>query len=88
MEKNRTNAGFKIIKSIGIDNEEIVLGEKINGTTEYVTWYCPSENEYYFEHYCSDKYNALIDMYERALFEIRYHINQVKNYLKEHENNG
>ena len=51
MEK-RTNAGYDIIKSITLPDEEFVLGIK---TTEnkntYVTWCCVDKVNYHYGHY-------------------------------------
>lgn len=51
MEK-RQNAGYDIIKSIVLPNEEFVLGIKtVDGTNKYVTWCCVDKTNYHYGHY-------------------------------------
>lgn len=76
--EERTNAGYEIIMSIKLPDEEFVLGKKTNATvTEYVTWRTPDGKIYYYGHYIKDERNAIIDLYERAQDEIIWRLSQL-----------
>ena len=80
----RTNAGYTIIATITLPDCEFVLGEKQSKTSEpqYVTWYCPQATHYYFGNYMSDKNVALLDLYERAIIELKHHKNELMQKFK------
>lgn len=78
MEK-RQNAGYDIIKSIVLPNEEFVLGIKtVDGTNKYVTWCCVDKTNYHYGHYIDDYRTALIDLYERAKGSIQWDIDRLE----------
>ena len=63
----RTNAGYDIIKSIVLPDEEYVLGVKtIDGKNQYVTWCCVEKTNYHYGHYFSNYKQAVRDLYVRA----------------------
>lgn len=75
----RCNAGYEIIKSIKLPDIEFVLGERQSSLgTQYVTWRCYDEKDYYFGHYTTSYNAALCDLYERAQDEIIYIISTLK----------
>ena len=77
--EERVNAGFTIIKTIKLPDEEFVLGIKNNGNkTEYVTWCCVENNKYYYGHYVSNYKVAVIDLYERAKISIEWKLRELK----------
>lgn len=77
--KNRTNAGYDIIKTILLPEEEFVLGVKtIDGKNIYVTWCCVDKTKYYYGHYIDDYKNAIIDLYERAKGSIQWTIDRLE----------
>lgn len=79
----KTNAGYTIITSITLPEEEYVLGEKTQDTGEpqYVTWCCVN-GTYYHGSYILDKDKATLSMYERAKNEIDYRIEQLKRKIQ------
>ena len=83
MEK-RTNAGYDIIKSITLPDEEFVLGIK---TTEnkntYVTWCCVDKVNYHYGHYIDDYKKALTDLYERAKVSIQWILDRLEEQQNE-----
>jgi hypothetical protein len=82
--KQRTNAGYTIIATIQLPNQEYVLGEKQMESREpkYVTWYCVDKKNYYHGHYIDDKNVALRDLYERVNHEIAYRIDRLNEKIK------
>ena len=77
--EERVNAGFTIIKTIKLPDEEFVLGIKNNGNkTEYVTWCCVENNKYYYGHYVSNYKVAVIDLYERANEAIKWKLQHLQ----------
>ena len=82
--KQRTNAGYTIIATIQLPNQEYVLGEKQmeSRETKYVTWYCVDKKNYYHGHYIDDKNVALRDLYERVNHEIAYRIDRLNEKIK------
>ena len=82
--KQRTNAGYTIIATIQLPNQEYVLGEKQTESKEpkYVTWYCVDKKNYYHGHYIDDKNVALRDLYERVNHEIAYRIDRLNEKIK------
>ena len=83
MEK-RTNAGYTIIATIQLPDQEFVLGEKQAESKEpkYVTWYCVNGTDYYHGHYINDKNAARLDLYQRAEHEIAYRIEKLNQIIK------
>ena len=78
----RTNAGYKIIMSIKLPNEEYVLGEKVKPSgNEYVTWCCVNKNHYHYGHYFYSKRVAIKDLYERTQKEINRRLDDIKEQL-------
>ena len=68
----RINRGYKIIESIFVGKTEFVLGENINGASQYVTWKCKNGDDYYWGNYISDYNSARLDLYRRVSEEISY----------------
>ena len=80
----RTNAGYDIIKSISLPEEEFVLGIKtVNGANTYVTWCCVNKTNYYYGHYIDDYKTAKIDLYTRVIEEMEYSKRKYHNLIKE-----
>ena len=82
--EQRTNAGYTIISSIKLPIDEFVVGEMplSTGEKQYVTWYCVNGSDYYYGHYMNDKNIAMMDLYERAELEIKYHKRQLLHKIK------
>jgi hypothetical protein len=77
--EERTNAGYDIIKTISLPEEEFVLGIKtINGNNIYVTWCCVNKTNYHYGHYIDDYRSALIDLYERAKNSIQWELDRLE----------
>ena len=68
----RKNAGYTITDSIHIGKAEFVIGEHPKAPSPYVTWECSGGNNYFWGHYCPNKYDALKDLCERAAQEVDY----------------
>jgi len=68
----RINRGYKIIESIFVGKTEFVLGENLNGASQYVTWKCKNGDDYYWGNYISDYHSARLDLYGRVSEEISY----------------
>ncbi len=69
----RINAGYEIIKSIALPDEEFVLGIKTtDGIDKYVTWCCVDKTKYHYGHYYSDYKLAIRDLFERAQASIKW----------------
>ena len=47
---SRENAGYEIINSMKIGENEVVLGAKKEGYVKYVTWECKDGNHYFWGH--------------------------------------
>lgn len=82
--KTRTNAGYTIIATIQLPNQEYVLGEKQMESKEpkYVTWYCANSKDYYHGHYTDSKDKATYDLYERVRKEIDYRMQKLEEKIK------
>ena len=82
--KQRTNAGYTIIATIQLPNQEYVLGEKQTESKEpkYVTWYCANGKDYYHGHYTDSKDQATYDLYERVRKEIDYRMQKLEEKIK------
>ena len=84
MEKNkRTNAGYEIIETISLPNEEYVLGVRNTTFNEqaYVTWVYV-DGTYYYGHYLNEYDVALKDLYERAKNELEWRIKKLSQKLR------
>ncbi len=79
----RTNAGYEIIETISLPNEEYVLGERTTTFNEqtYVTWVY-FDGTYYYGHYLNDYDVALKDLYERAKNELKWRIEKLSEKLR------
>ena len=79
----RTNAGYEIIETISLPNEEYVLGERTTTFNEqaYVTWVYV-DGTYYYGHYLNDYDVALKDLYERAKNELEWRIEKLLDKLR------
>ena len=79
----RTNAGYEIIETISLPNEEYVLGVKTTTFNEqaYVTWVYV-DGTYYYGHYLYDYDVALKDLYERAKNELEWRIVRLSEKLR------
>ena len=83
MEK-RTNAGYDIIKSISLPEEEFVLGIKtIDNKNTYVTWCCVDKTNYHYGHYIDDYKKALTDLYKRAKVSIQWILDRLEEQQNE-----
>ena len=82
--EERIHAGYTIIQSIKLPDEEFVLAVKHSKfSTEYVTWCCVEKTKYYHGHYISNYKVAVIDLYERAKEAIKWKL----QYLQGGDNN-
>ena len=84
----RTNAGYEIIETISLPNEEYVLGERTTTFNEqaYVTWVYV-DGTYYYGHYLNDYDIALKDLYERAKKELEWRIDRLSQKLRTRSTN-
>lgn len=69
--EQRSCAGYIITQSIKVKDTEFVLGEHPK-TGMCVTWQCKNGDNYFWGHYCPNKYDALKDLCERAAQEVDY----------------
>ena len=69
---SRENAGYEIINSMKIGENEVVLGAKKEGYVKYVTWECKDGNNYFWGHYHTDLLTAQKDFCERCLKNVRF----------------
>lgn len=69
-ESIRQNAGYTILQSCKVGNQEIVLGENLKAPDPYVTWMCRNGNDYNFGHYCSTMLSASRDFMRRVNREL------------------
>ena len=69
--EQRECAGYIITQSIKVKDTEFVLGEHPKKDM-YVTWRCKDEDNYFWGHYTSNRYEALKDLCQRAEREIDY----------------
>ena len=79
----RTNAGYEIILSIPLPNEEYVLGERTTTFNEqaYVTWVYV-DGTHYYGHYLNAYNVALKDLYERVKNELEWRIEKLAEKLR------
>ena len=79
----RTNAGYEIIETISLPNEEYVLGERTTTFNEqaYVTWVYV-DGTYYYGHYLNDYDVALKDLYERVKKELEWRVEKLSEKLR------
>ena len=79
----RTNAGYEIIETISLPNEEYVLGVRNTTFNEqaYVTWVYV-DGTYYYGHYLNEYDVALKDLYERAKNELEWRIKKLSQKLR------
>ena len=84
----RTNAGYEIIETISLPNEEYVLGERTTTFNEqaYVTWVYV-DGTYYYGHYLNDYDVALKDLYERVKNELEWRIEKLSEKLRTRSTN-
>ena len=84
----RTNAGYEIIETISLPNEEYVLGVKTTIFNEqaYVTWVYVG-GTYYYGHYLNDYDVALKDLYERVKNELEWRIEKLSEKLRTRSTN-
>ena len=84
----RTNAGYEIIETISLPNEEYVLGERTTTFNEqvYVTWVYV-DGTYYYGHYLNDYDVALKDLYERVKNELEWRIEKLSQKLRTRSTN-
>ena len=69
--EQRICAGYVITQSIQVKDTEFVLGEHPK-TGMCATWQCKNGDNYFWGHYCTNKYDALKDLCERAAQEVDY----------------
>jgi hypothetical protein len=72
MQDKRINAGYEIIRSFPVGDTEFVLGRNVYAPSQFVTWECSNGNNYFWGHYCPNKYDALKDLCERVAQEVDY----------------
>ena len=79
----RTNAGYEIIETISLPNEEYVLGERTTTFNEqaYVSWVYV-DGTYYYGHYLNDYDVAVKDLYERAKNELEWRVEKLSEKLR------
>ena len=79
----RTNAGYEIIETISLPNEDYVLGERTTTFNEqaYVTWVYV-DGTYYYGHYLNDYDVALKDLYERVKKELEWRVEKLSDKLR------
>ena len=79
----RTNAGYEIIETISLPNEEYVLGDRTTTFNEqaYVTWVYV-DGMYYYGHYLNDYDVALKDLYDRVKNELEWRIEKLSEKLR------
>ena len=84
----RANAGYEIIETISLPNEEYVLGVKTTTFNEqaYVTWVYV-DGTYYYGHYLNDYDVALKDLYERVKKELEWRIEKLSQKLRTRSTN-
>ena len=84
----RTNAGYEIIETISLPNEEYVLGERTTTFNEqaYVTWVYV-DGMYYYGHYLNDYDVALKDLYDRVKNELEWRIEKLSEKLRTRSTN-
>ena len=84
----RTNAGYEIIETISLPNEDYVLGERTTTFNEqtYVTWVYV-DGTYYYGHYLNDYNVALKDLYERVKNELEWRIEKLSQKLRTRSTN-
>ena len=82
MGEIRVHAGYEIIESIKINEVEFVLGKRLKGHQQFVTWICHNGTDYNFGHYITKKKQAKIDLYNRAKQEISYRLKEIKESVK------
>ena len=84
----RTNAGYEIIETISLPDEEYVLGERTTTFNEqaYVTWVYV-DGTYYYGHYLNDYDVALKDLYERVKNELEWRIDRLSQKLRTRSTN-
>lgn len=61
----RVNAGYEIIETCVIGNNEIVIGHNINAPNLYVCWYCKGGSDYHLGYYCNELSEAREKLIER-----------------------
>ena len=69
MMEIRKNAGYTITNSLFVGNIELVLGQKEDSSSQFVTWQCTG-GDYFWGHYFSDRLCAEKDLYKRAVEKI------------------
>ena len=69
--EQRICAGYVITQSIQVKDTEFVLGEHPK-TGMCATWQCKNGDNYFWGHYCTNEYDALKDLCERASQEVDY----------------
>ena len=84
----RANAGYEIIETISLPNEEYVLGVKTTTFNEqaYVTWVYV-DGTYYYGHYLNEYDVALKDLYERVKKELEWRVEKLSEKLRKRSAN-
>ena len=83
MGEIRIHSGYEIIESIKINEIEFVLGKRLKGHQQFVTWICYNGTDYNLGHYITRKAQAKIDLYNRARQEITYRLKAIKENINE-----
>lgn len=76
-EQKRSRAGYEIIESCTIGQNELVIGHNPNAPAPYVCWYCRGGNNYFWGHYCNNITEAREKLNERYQTEIHMPYNDI-----------
>lgn len=65
--ETRTNAGYEIISAVRIGKRtEVVIGHHNTAPSQFVTWYCNDESDYFTGAYYNNYADALKKLIERV----------------------
>ena len=81
----RSNQNYVILNSVNVADAKFVLGVNMTAPSQFVTWECKNQNDYFYGHYFSDQLKAQKDLCVRALNEVKYLEQQNKPKNKEME---
>ena len=68
----RENAGYIITDSLHVGDREFVLGVHKTARSQFVTWRCANQTEFYWGHYFDDLLSAQKDFVARVQAELQY----------------
>ena len=67
----RENAGYIITDSLHVGDREFVLGVHKTARSQFVTWRCANQTEFYWGHYFDDLFSAQKDLVSRVQAELQ-----------------